>query len=119
VKRYTRTDLNKIFAAQSGQNEILFKNYIWFNNSNDSSLRLTLNGYNFLIEKCKLKSFCFKIDCLVTNKLLLQLERYYPSLYFLLPMQGKLYTFDDDSTAMLILMDGDIKTLLQNYENSV
>lgn len=119
MKKYTQTELNKIFAAQSGLPLIKFKNIIWFNNSNNSSLRLTLNGFSFLTKECKLKSFCFNIEGLITNKLLLQLERYYPSFYFLMPSQGKLYTFDDEYTATLILMDGDIKTLLRNYENSI
>lgn len=118
MKKYTQTQLNKIFAAQSNKPLIKFKNIIWFNNSNDYSLRLTLAGYDFLVKECKLKSYNFRMNYPFTNKMLLQLERYYPTFYFLLPSINLFYSFEDESTTMLILLGGDLKTLLSNYELS-
>lgn len=117
MKKYTQTQLNKIFAIQSNKPLIKFKNIIWFNNSNDNSLRLTLAGYDFLTKECNLQSYSFRMKYPITNKMLLQLERYYPSFYFLLPYNNLFYSFEDENTTMLILLDGDLKTLLSNYEN--
>jgi hypothetical protein len=116
VKKYTQTQLNKIFAIQSNKPVIKFQNIIWFNSNNNDSLRLTLAGYNFLVKECGLKSFSFKLNTPLTNKMLLQLERYYPTFYFLLPATHTFISFEDESTTLLILLDGDLKALLSNYE---
>lgn len=118
MKKYTQTELNKIFAAQSGEQLIKFKNLIWFNPTIEHSLRLTLNGYTFLINRCKLKSYVFDLEPPITNKLILSLERYYPSFYFIMPSQHKFYSFEDETTTLLILMNGNLKELLKNYEQS-
>ncbi len=118
MKKYTQTQLNKIFAIQSNKPLIKFKNVIWFNSTNDTSLRLTLAGYNFLVKECNLKSYSFKLNTPFTNKMLLQLERYYPTFYFLIPSNHIFITFEDEFTTLLILQDGDLKTLLSNLENT-
>jgi hypothetical protein len=117
AKKYTQTQLNKIFSIQSNTPISKFKNIIWFNNSNNNSLRLTLAGYNFLIKECKLQSYSFKLDSPITNKLVLQLERYYPTFYFLLPVNYIFTVFEDETTTMLTLLNGDLKKLLSDYEN--
>lgn len=118
MKKYTQFDLNKIFAAQSNKAEFLFKNRIWYNNNN-KSLRLTLYGYNFVTNECKIKPHKFELQRPLTNKQLLQLERYFPSFYFLLSSQSVLYIFDEETLTLLILLGGDVEQLLNNYENSV
>lgn len=118
MKRYTQSELNKIFAVQSGKHLLKFKNIIWFNASNDHSLRLTLAGYNFLTNECNLKSHCFDIEPPITNRLILRLERYYPIFYFILPNSYKFYSFEDEATTLLILMNGNLNELLKNYEHA-
>ena len=106
-----------MFAAQSGKNSLLFSNRIWFNHRSDS-LRLTLYGYNFLVNECHLKCESFKLDRPLTNKILLQLDRLLPSVYFLLSSRNIIFIFEEEIIMLLKLLDGNIVTLLNNYQIS-
>lgn len=117
-KRYTQTQLTKIFAAQSSQSSATLKNYIWFNPTNELSLRLTLNGYKFAVETLKLQTYDYQLPHPLNNRNLLQLERYFPSIFYLINSKPKIIVFDEQEAAMLALYGNDLPGYLNSLEIS-
>jgi len=64
----------------------------------------------------KLTAYKFEVDTPLTNKNLLQLERYFQGMYFIL--RDKLFVFDEAEASMITLMDGDIVKYLLNLEST-
>lgn len=117
-KRYTQTQLTKIFAAQSSQSAATLKNYIWFNPTNNLSLRLTLNGYRFVVEQLRLQTYSYTLPKPLNNRNLLQLERYFPSIFYLINTNPKIIVFDEQEAAMLALYGNDLPGYLDSLEIS-
>jgi len=117
VKRFNQSQLTKIFSEMSGVHSSKLVYQIWNNPKDNNSLRLSLSGYKFLVQDLKLKSYKFEFDKPLANKHLLQLERLFQGVYYLLGAH-KIVVFDEQEAAMLSLMDGDLKKYLANLENN-
>ena len=72
-------------------------------------------GYKFLLEKVKIAGYDYKLSSPLSSKNLLQLERYFQGPYFLL-QNKKIIVFDELEASMLSLMDGDLRSYLENLE---
>lgn len=116
-KRFTQTQLNKTFAELSQRPLTTFRYVIWNNPKDDNSLRLSLQGYKFLVQELKLKSYKFDLDGFLVNKHLLMLERYFQGMYYLIG-SNKIVVFDEQEAAMLSLMNGDLITYLNNLDSN-
>lgn len=119
-KRYTQKQLTKAFLISAEiplDNFITFKNRIWFNPTDNQSLRLNLIGYQFLMDTVKLKSYEYKLNVPLSSKNLIQLERYFQGPYFLF-QNKKIIVFDETEASMLSLMDSDLRTYLENLESN-
>lgn len=88
---------------------------IWNNPKDPNSLRLTTQGYKFVVQDLKLKSYKFEFELPLANRHLLQLERLFQGMYYLLGVH-KIVVFDEQEATMLTLMDGDLKTYLDNLD---
>ena len=117
-KRYTQRQLTEAFLTAAGiplDSLLTYKNRIWFNPTDNQSLRLNLIGYQFLLDSVKLKAYEYKLTAPLSSKNLLQLERYFQGPYFLF-QHKKIIVFDETEASMLSLMDGDLRTYLENLE---
>lgn len=65
----------------------------------------------------KLKIYSFELPDEITNQNLLQLERYFPSMYYLVKRQ-KLFVFEEAEAMMLTLHANNLKSYLENLENT-
>lgn len=101
----------------SGKHPSKLRYAIWNNPKDPNSLRLSLAGYKFLVQDLKLKCYAFDFELPLANKHLLQLERLFQGMYYLIGAH-KIIVFDEQEAAMLSLMDGDLKTYLQNLESN-
>jgi hypothetical protein len=117
LKRFTQTQLTQMFAEMSKQHPSKLSYIIWNNPKDPASLRLSLAGFKFLSTDLKLKSYKFEFDQPLANKHLLQLERFFQGMYYLIGAH-KIVVFDEQEAAMLSLMDGDLKKYLANLENN-
>lgn len=117
LKRFNQTQLTKIFSDMSGVHVSKLVYQIWNNPKDNNSLRLSLAGYKFLVQDLKLKCYKFEFDKPLANKHLLQLERFFQGIYYLIGAH-KIVVFDEQEAAMLSLMDGDLKKYLANLENN-
>lgn len=117
-KQYTQSRLTKIFASLSGQSFESLKTTIWFNPTNELSLRLTLSGYNFVVSSIRLHPYEHRLPTSLTNRHLLQLERYFPSMFYLLATSNRpaLVVFDENEASMLALYGNDLAGYLSNLE---
>jgi hypothetical protein len=106
-----------MFAEMSKQHPSKLSYIIWNNPKDTNSLRLSLAGYKFLSADLKLKSYKFEFDQPLVNKHLLQLERLFQGMYYLIGAH-KIVVFDEQEAAMLSLMDGDLKKYLSNLESN-
>lgn len=121
-KKYTQTQLTKILAQEAkllgpGNNWQSLRQTIWFNPTEDNSLRLNHAGYSFF-KKLGYKGHEINIETQVlANKHLLILERHYPGVYMLVNAK-KIILFDDEYASLILLMDNDLirylETLVQN-----
>lgn len=102
----------------SGRHPSKLRYAIWNNPKDPNSLRLSLAGYKFLVQDLKLKSYKFEFDKPLANKHLLQLERLFQGIYYLLGAH-KIVVFDEQEAAMLSLMDGNLATYLDNLEKNL
>jgi len=116
-KRFNQTQLTKIFSDMSGVHSSKLVYQIWNNPKDNNSLRLSLAGYKFLVQDLKLKSYKFEFDKPLANKHLLQLERLFQGMYYLIGSH-RIVVFDEQEAAMLSLMDGDLKKYLSNLESN-
>lgn len=117
-KRYTQRQLTEVFLASSNipvQQLSTWQRRIWFNPVDNESLRLNLVGYQFLMDNVKLKGYEYKLKSPLSSKNLIQLERYFQGPYYLF-QNKKIIVFDETEASMLSLMDGDLRTYLENLE---
>ena len=125
-KRFKQSQLTKVFfeiLSSPGTPRVgavstlrTFHYNLWHNPKDDASLRLSLQGYNIL-KKNDIKSYTFELSEPLTNKNLLQLERHFPGMYFLFRAQ-KITVYDEQEATMLTLMDSNLKSYLDNLEES-
>ena len=119
LKRYTQRQLTKIFVEQAGfpigQTTDLQLRW-WKNPTDDGSLRLSLQGLQFVKAVLKLQSYEFALPEELTNHHLLQLERQFKSMYYLLKRQ-KIIVFESEEATMLTLYGNDLKSYLDNLES--
>lgn len=115
-KRYTQTQLTDIFANISGIHPSKLSYLIWNNPKDPHSLRLSISGYHHVVTKCDCKPYTFDVNPPLTNKNLLQFERYFQGMYFI--VRDKLVVFDEDEASMINLMGGDVRTYLNNLESN-
>lgn len=116
-KRYTQSQLTKIFALQLGRSTADLK-FIWHNHTDDLSIRLSMTGYQFVIKELKLKVFSFELPKPLTNKNLLQLERLFPGPYYYWSRTAKFILLDEQDASWLQLMGGDLSSYLDNLESN-
>jgi len=113
-KRYTQSQLTKVFAETLQQPVSQLHYHLWNNPKDPASLRLSLNGYTIL-KKNGVQSYLFELNDPLTNRHLLQLERHFPGMYFLFKAQ-KITVYDEQDASMLALMGGDLRGYLENLE---
>lgn len=89
----------------------------WMNPTDPDSLRLSMVGLAFVRNELKLEIYSFILPDEITNRNLLQLERYFPSMYYLVKRQ-KLFVFDEQEALMLTLHANDLKSYLENLETT-
>jgi len=117
-KRWTQPQLSKLFASNAGMSigqtsDLRYK--IWMNPTDPQSLRLTLEGYRFAIQTLKLRAYEYELETPLTNKNLLQLERYFQGMYYLVNGK-KIVFFDEAESMMLTLYDNNLRKYLQALE---
>lgn len=116
-KRYTQLQLTKIFSEQS-KRAVADLKFIWHNFTNDTSLRLSMTGFQFLIKELKLKAYYFELDKPLTNKNLIQLERLFPGPYYYWSRTNKFIVFDEQDAVWLELQANDLAGYLDNLETN-
>lgn len=119
-KRWTQTQLTKIFISAAGMSigqtsDLRYK--IWMNPTDDNSLRLNLEGYHFVIRALKLHAYEYELERPMSNKNLLQLERYFQGMYYMLHGK-KIVFFDEAEATMMALYGDDIFRYLETLEES-
>jgi hypothetical protein len=120
-KRYSQRQLTKIFCSQAdiptGQVTDMQQRW-WYNPTNDNSLRLSLAGLQFVKANLKLQSYEFNLpDEDLSNKHLLQLERVFQGMFYLLKRK-KIIVFEEQEAMMLTLYSGDLKSYLDSLEST-
>lgn len=119
-KRYTQRQLTKIFCQQANvpiaQTTEMQQRW-WKNPTDANSLRLTLQGLQFVKAVLKLTSYEFPLRDELTNHNLLQLERVFKGMYYLLKRQ-KLIVFEEEEATMLTLYGNDLRGYLENLEQN-
>lgn len=113
-KRFSQTQLTDIFADMSGVHPSKLSYIIWNNPKDPNSLRLSVSGYHHVVTKCGCKTYDFEVDPPLTNRNLLQLERYFQGMYFII--RDKLIVFDEYEASMINLMGGNVSAYLNNLE---
>lgn len=116
-KRYTQSQLTKIFAEQIKRPGADFK-FLWHNFTDSNSLRLSMTGYQFLIKEIKVKAYVFELERPLTNRNLLQLERLFPGPYYYWSRTSKFIVFDEQDAVWLELQGSDLSTYLENLQSS-
>lgn len=117
-KRYTQLQLTKIFVAQAGYpigETSRYQKLWWINPTDPDSLRLTLYGLQFVKANLNLQSYEFKLDEELTNHNLLQLERLFKGMYYLLKRQ-KIIVFEEEEAVMLTLHGNNLQNYLNNLD---
>ena len=90
---------------------------IWMNPTDDNSLRLNLEGYHFVIRALKLHAYEYELERPMSNKNLLQLERYFQGMYYMLHGK-KIVFFDEAEATMMALYGDDVFRYLETLEES-
>ena len=115
-KRYTQRQLTKIFCHQAdipvGQISEMQLRW-WTNPTDDNSLRLSLAGLQFVKANLKLTSYAFELETELTNHNLLQLERLFQGMYYLLKRQ-KIIVFEESEALMLTLHGNNLNGYLDS-----
>jgi len=88
----------------------------WKNPTDANSLRLSLQGLQLVKAVLKLQSYEFALPEELTNHHLLQLERQFKGMYYLLKRQ-KIIVFDQEEAAMLTLYSNDLPSYLDSLES--
>jgi hypothetical protein len=119
LKRYTQRQLTKIFCQQAdipiGQVTDMQLRW-WKNPTDDNSLRLSLAGLQMVRAVLKLTAYDFKLPTELTNQQLLQLERQFKSMYYLLKRE-KIIVFEEEEALMIVLHGNDLVSYLDNIES--
>jgi hypothetical protein len=120
LKRYTQLQLTKIFIEQGnlpiGQTTDMQRRW-WKNPTDPNSLRLSLAGLQFVKAVLKLTSYDFALTDELNNHHLLQLERQFKGMYYLLKRQ-KIIVFEEEEALMLTLHGNDLVSYLDNIETT-
>ena len=118
LKRYTQLQLTKIFVAQAdiphGNTSDMQRRW-WKNPTDPHSLRLSLAGLQFVKSNLKMQSYSFDLPEELSNHQLLQLERHFKGMYYLLK-RSKLVVFESEEATLLTLYGNDLKSYLNNLE---
>jgi len=120
LKRYTQRQLTKIFCHQADipLSEVTnMQRRWWINPTNDDSLRLSLAGLQFVKARLKIESYEFALPDELTNHNLLQLERLFKGMYYLLKRQ-KIIVFEEQEAMMVTLHGNNLKQYLDNLETN-
>lgn len=117
-KRYTQSQLTKIFSEQL-KTPVSDLRFIWHDFTNNTSLRFSMTGYRFVVDKLKLKTYMFELETPLTNRNLLQLERFFPGPYYYWSRTNKFVVFDEQDAVWLELQAGDLKTYLENLQSNI
>lgn len=118
-KRYTQRQLTKIFCQQADipvgmVTEMQLR--WWKNPTDDNSLRLSLAGLQVVKAVLKLTAYDFALPAELTNQQLLQLERQFKGMYYLLKRE-KIIVFEEEEAMMLTLHGNDLVSYLDNIES--
>jgi hypothetical protein len=89
----------------------------WKNPTDDNSLRLSLQGLQLVKAVLKLESYEFALSEELTNHNLLQLERLFRGMYYLLKRQ-KIIVFESEEATMLTLYGNNLKGYLDSLEST-
>lgn len=120
LKKYSQVQLTKLLAQDSnwqGGAWSHLRQTIWFNPTDDNSLRLSHAGFAFF-KSLGYKGYEFTLEStFLANRHLLILERYYPGVYMLVNAK-KIILFDDEYANLIILMGGDFTRYLDNLEQN-
>lgn len=117
-KRYTQVQLTKIFIQQAGYPYAVqsdMQKRWWKNPTDPNSLRLSLQGLQLVKAVLKMQSYEFELAEELTNQNLLQLERLFKGMYYLLKRQ-KIIVFEEEEALMLTLHGNNLKSYLENLE---
>jgi len=119
-KRYTQRQLTKIFVDQAGipigMTTDMQRRW-WKNPTDANSLRLSLAGLQFVKANLKMQSYEFALSEELSNRNLLQLERLFKGMYYLLKRQ-KIIVFEEEEALMLTLHGNDLVSYLDNIETN-
>lgn len=119
-KRYTQRQLTKIFVDQAGipigQTTDMQRRW-WKNPTDPVSLRLSLAGLQFVKAVLKLTAYDFVLPAELTNQNLLQLERQFKGMYYLLKRE-KIIVFEEEEALMIVLHGNDLVSYLNNIETN-
>ena len=99
-------------GSQGTQRELRLR--IWSNPTDPNSLSLTIEGYTFLAKTLGLKHYAYELTEALTNGNILQLERHFPSIYFLFGKRQKILVFEEKEATMLSLYGGNLKQYLDS-----
>lgn len=115
-KRFTQRQLTEIFCTQAELPKGFINNMQqrwWVNPTNNDSLRLSLYGLQFIKSNLKLHSYEFELSEELTNHNLLQLERVFPGMFYLLKRK-KIIVFDEQEAMMLTLHGNNLNGYLDS-----
>jgi hypothetical protein len=119
-KRYTQRQLTKIFVDQAGipigQTTDMQRRW-WKNPTDPASLRLSLAGLQFVKANLKLQSYDFALPEELTNQNLLQLERQFKGMYYLLKRE-KIIVFEEEEAVWITMHGNDLVSYLNNMETN-
>lgn len=119
-KRYTQRQLTKIFCQQAdipiGMVTDMQLRW-WKNPTDDTSLRLSLAGLQFVKANLKLQSYDFALPQELTNQNLLQLERQFKGMYYLLKRE-KIIVFEEEEAVWITMHGNDLVSYLNNIETN-
>ena len=119
-KQYTQRQLTKIFVAQTdipiAQTTDMQLRW-WKNPTDPNSLRLSLAGLQLVKAVLKMQSYEFELAQELTNHNLLQLERQFKGMYYLLKRE-KIIVFESEEAMMLTLHGNDLVSYLNNIETN-
>jgi DNA-binding transcriptional ArsR family regulator len=119
-KRYSQLQLTKIFINQAdlplGVTTEMRQRW-WKNPTDPASLRLSLQGLQFVKAVLKIQSYEFALPEELTNHHLLKLERQFKGMYYLLKRQ-KIIVFEEEEAMMLTLHGNNLALYLDNIEST-
>jgi hypothetical protein len=89
----------------------------WFNGINQSSLRLTKQGYTWFTKNGKFTFHTIDLVARINGRQLLQLERLFSQPYYIAKI-NQILVIDESTAVMLQLHAGDLHTYLQNLDDN-